>query len=69
MKSSFDKILSQALPLGVREEVEAIQKDYNRMKELIDKICGPYVWEDDINCLDDVVILAREIQRDIDSPY
>lgn len=69
MKAPFDKILSQPLPLGVREEILAAKKDYDRMKELLEKIVGPYVWEDDINCLDDVMILARNLLDDIDRPY
>lgn len=28
--------------------------------DLLKKIVGPYTYEDDINCLDDVLILARK---------
>ncbi len=34
--------------------------------DVLRKIVGPYVWEDDINCLDDAVILA---QKALDTIY
>lgn len=33
--------------------------------DLLKKIVGPYTYEDDINCLDDVLILARKTLDEI----
>lgn len=59
--NSFERVLSQPLPLGVREELQKAKGEYDEMLALLKKIVGPYVYEDDINCLMDVVILAEKI--------
>lgn len=59
--NSFEKVLSQPLPLGVREELQKAKEEYDAMKSLLEKFIGPYVWEDDINCFDDVVILSTKL--------
>jgi CRISPR/Cas system-associated protein Cas10 (large subunit of type III CRISPR-Cas system) len=45
-----------------------ILTDEERLKIVIDllkKIVGPYTYEDDINCIDDVLILARKALDEI----
>lgn len=45
-----------------------IMNDKERLEiviKLLKKIIGPYTYEDDINCLDDVLILARNALDEI----